>query len=146
VLSYDVTLVSASTDATLVAVDDVEVVVDTSAEGRPDAPNAAELLLMAVATCMSKGVRRAAASNRFEVGRVEIRVHGERQDRPPKMQRIAYEILVEVEGPDHRLDLLHRNVLKFGTVTNTVAPGVELSGTLRRWPAAPALVGRKPSA
>ena len=140
------TLVSASADATLAAVEDAQVVVDTSAEGRRDAPNAAELLLMAVATCMSKGVRRVAASNRFEVGRVEIRVHGQRQDRPPKMASIAYEILVEMDGPDQRLDLLHRNVLKFGTVTNTVAPGVELSGTLKRWPAAPDIARRTPSA
>lgn len=31
-----------------------------------------------------------------------------------------------------RLDLLHQNVRKYGTVFNTVALGTELSGVLRR--------------
>jgi uncharacterized OsmC-like protein len=135
VLEYDVSLVSASPDETRATVKDATVLVDTSAEGRRDAPNAAELLLTALATCMAKGIRRAAAMNRFEVGRVEIRVHGVRQDSPPKMASVRYEILVETDEPDHRLDLLHRNVLKFGTVTNTVGPGTDLDGTLGRLPA-----------
>ncbi len=111
---------------------DASIVVDTSADGRRDAPNAAELLLAAVATCMTKGVRRAAAMNHFEVRRIEVQVHGVRQDSPPKMLSIEYEILVETDVSDDRLDLLHRNVLKYGTVTNTVAPGVALEGSLRR--------------
>ena len=33
---------------------------------------------------------------------------------------------------DRRLELLHDNVKKFGTVFNTVAPGTQLSGMMRR--------------
>jgi hypothetical protein len=36
------------------------------------------------------------------------------------------------DEPDGRLDLLHENVRKYGTVFNTVAPGTELTGALRR--------------
>jgi hypothetical protein len=50
------------------------------------------------------------------------------------MARIDYEILVDSDEPDRRLELLHHNVQKYGTVFNTVAPGTELSGTLRRAP------------
>jgi len=39
---------------------------------------------------------------------------------------------VETDEPDRRLELLHENVKKFGTVFNTVAPGTQLSGVLRR--------------
>jgi uncharacterized OsmC-like protein len=81
---------------------------------------------------MAKGVRRAAAMNHFEVGRIEVRVHGIRQDAPPKMASIRYEVRVETNEPDQRLELLHRNIRKFGTVTNTVAPGTDLDGILRR--------------
>jgi acetyl-CoA carboxylase carboxyltransferase component len=42
------------------------------------------------------------------------------------------DIVVDTDEPDRRLDLLHDNVRKYGTVFNTVAPGTELSGTLRR--------------
>ncbi len=48
------------------------------------------------------------------------------------MESIGYEIVVHTDEPDHRLELLHRNVKKFGTVFNTVAPGTQLTGTLRR--------------
>jgi len=39
---------------------------------------------------------------------------------------------VETDEPDRRLELLHENVKKFGTVFNTVVPGTQLSGVLRR--------------
>lgn len=131
-LEYDVLLLSPAADDTRATVKDAELELDTSSDGRRDAPNAAELLLTAVATCMTKGVRRAAAANQFEVGRIEVRVHGIRQDSPPKISQIRYEVLVETDASDHRLDLLHRNVRKFGTVTNTVAPGTDVDGTLGR--------------
>ena len=136
-LEYDVNLVSCSSDDTRGMVEDAELLLDTSNGGRRDAPNAAELLLMALATCMTKGVRRAAAMNHIEVGRVEVRVHGVRQDSPPKLSQIRYEVRVETDASEQRLDLLHRNVRKFGTVTNTVGPGTDLDGTLSRLVAAP---------
>ena len=57
---------------------------------------------------------------------------GVRQDVPPKMESIRYEIIVDTEESDQRLSLLHENVKKYGTVFNTVAPGTDLSGSLRR--------------
>ena len=50
----------------------------------------------------------------------------------PRMESISYEVIVDTDEPDHRLELLHDNVKKFGTVFNTVAPGTALSGVLRR--------------
>jgi len=54
------------------------------------------------------------------------------------MSRIEYEITVDTDESNHRLALLHDNVRKYGTVFNTVAPGTELAGTLRRTGAAEA--------
>jgi len=48
------------------------------------------------------------------------------------MESITYEIVVDTDEPDRRLDLLHDNVRKYGTVFNTVAPGTKLSGLLLR--------------
>ena len=59
-------------------------------------------------------------------------MHGVRQDVPPRMERIDYEIVVDTDEPDRRLDLLHDNVKKYGTVFNTVAPGTDLQGVLVR--------------
>jgi hypothetical protein len=48
------------------------------------------------------------------------------------MERIDYEIVVDTDESDRRLELLHENVKKYGTVFNTVAPGTVLEGVLRR--------------
>jgi tRNA A58 N-methylase Trm61 len=42
------------------------------------------------------------------------------------------EIVVDTDEPDRRLELLHDNVKKYGTVFNTVAPGTDLQGVLVR--------------
>lgn len=63
---------------------------------------------------------------------MEVKVHGVRQDVPPRMESITYEIVVDSDEVDRRLDLLHENVKKYGTVFNTVAPGTKLTGVLRR--------------
>lgn len=111
---------------------DATLSLDTALAGRRDAFNPAELLLAALSACMIKGIERVAPMLKFSFGGVEVRVHGVRQDVPPRMERIDYEILVETDEPDHRLALLHENVKKYGTVFNTVAPGTVLEGVLRR--------------
>jgi uncharacterized OsmC-like protein len=50
----------------------------------------------------------------------------------PKMVRINYEIVVDTDENDQRMDLLHRNLRKYGTISNTLAKATELVGTIRR--------------
>lgn len=109
-----------------------EIPLDTDLAGNPDAFNPAELLLAALSACIVKGIERVAPMLQFDLRGVEVRVDGVRQDVPPKMESITYEIIVDTDETDRRLELLHENVQKFGTVFNTVAPGTKLSGVLRR--------------
>ncbi|MDO9598328.1 MAG: OsmC family protein [Azoarcus sp.] len=111
---------------------DAEIALDTDLGGRPDAFNPAELLLAALSACMIKGIERVTPILKFQLRGVEVRVHGVRQDVPPRMESIDYEILVDSDESEQRLALLHDNVRKYGTVFNTVAPGTELTGVLRR--------------
>jgi len=111
---------------------DAEITLDTDMGGRPDAFNPAELLLAALSACMIKGIGRVAPILKFRLRGVEVRVHGVRQDVPPRMESIDYEIVVDTDEDDRRLALLHDNVRKYGTVFNTVAPGTALAGTMRR--------------
>lgn len=105
---------------------------DTDLAGRPDAFNPAELLLAALGACMLKGMERVAPILKFELRGVDVRLHAVRQDVPPRIESIDYEIIVDTDEADRRLELLHTNVKQYGTVFNTVAPGTRLSGTLRR--------------
>jgi uncharacterized OsmC-like protein len=111
---------------------DARIALDTDLAGNPDAFNPAELLLAALSACMIKGIERVVPILKFQLRGVEVRVHGVRQDVPPRMESIAYEIIVDTDEADRRLDLLHDNVRKYGTVFNTVAPGTQLDGVLRR--------------
>jgi uncharacterized OsmC-like protein len=111
---------------------DSSITLDTDLAGRSDAFNPAELLLAALSACIIKGIERVMPILKFELRGVEVHVHGVRQDVPPKMESIRYDIVVDTDETDQRLNLLHENVKKYGTVFNTVAPGTDLRGVLRR--------------
>ncbi len=109
-----------------------DITLDTDLAGRADAFNPAELLLAALSACIIKGIERVAPTLKFSLRGVEVRMQGVRQDVPPKMESISYEIIVDTDEVDRRLELLHDNVKKYGTVFNTIAPGTDLAGILRR--------------
>lgn len=109
-----------------------EVVLDTDVRGRADAFNPAELFLASVAACMIKGIERVTPILKFDLRAVEVRLHAVRQDAPPKIASVDYEVLIDTDESEHRLELLHSNVRKYGTISNTVAVATKLSGSLRR--------------
>ncbi len=128
---------------------DAAVALDIDPAGRADALNPAELLLAAVAACMLKGIERVVPMLGFRLAGAAVRVHGVRQDAPPKMLRIDYDLVVDTDESDHRIELLHANVRKFGTISNTIAAAVELTGSVRRgsvagdartWPVSPVTI------
>jgi len=69
---------------------------------------------------------------KFNLRGVEVKLHGVRQDSPPKMISIDYELIVDTEESNRRLELLHTNVRKFGTISNTVAAATRLEGRIVR--------------
>lgn len=111
---------------------DAIVVLDTDMAGQPDAFNPAEMLLASLAACILKGTERVIPMLTFDLRGIEVSMHGQRQDSPPKMVRIDYEIIVDTDESDQRLDLLHRNLQKYGTIYNTLAGATTLVGTIRR--------------
>ena len=111
---------------------DATVVLDTDVMGRRDVFNPAELLLAAVAACMIKGIERVTPMLKFHMSGVEVRLIGVRQDSPPMMASIDYELIIDTDEDDRRLELLHQNVRKYGTISNTVAAATKLQGVIRR--------------
>ena len=81
---------------------------------------------------MIKGIERVAPMLHFQFRGVEVRLHGVRQDSPPFMSSITYDLIVDTDEDDHRLDLLHQNVRKYGTISNTVAAATKLEGKIVR--------------
>ncbi len=113
---------------------DARIVLDTDMAGRADAFNPAEMLLASLAACILKSAERVTPMLGFDLRGIEVSLDGRRQDSPPKLIRIDYEIVVDTDETDARLDLLHRNLQKYGTIYNTLAGATELTGTIRRRP------------
>jgi uncharacterized OsmC-like protein len=60
----------------------------------------------------------------------EIVVTAEREVSPPRIARIAYRLTVETDEPARKMELLHRNIAKQGTIYNTLARACEVTGEL----------------
>ncbi|MDX2275470.1 MAG: OsmC family protein [Hyphomonadaceae bacterium] len=131
-LSYDVSARRVDAHGGTAETKSASITLDTDLAGRTDAFNPAELLLASIAACMIKGAERVAPMIKFDLRGMEVRLHGVRQDAPPKMIRIDYEIIVDTPETDQRLELLHKNIRKYGTVSNTIAAATELNGVIRR--------------
>lgn len=131
-LEYNITATRLDAHGSLARCKNAEVTLDTDVAGRDDAFNPAELLLTALVACMIKGIERIMPMLKFSLRGVDVVLHGVRQDSPPRMARIEYVISVDTDESDERLELLHKNVQKFGTIYNTVAAGTELVGQMVR--------------
>lgn len=111
---------------------DARITLDTDVKGRVDAFNPAELFLAAIAACMIKGIERVTPMLQFDLRGVEVRLQGVRQDSPPKIISVDYELVLDTDESEQRLELLHRNVQKYGTIYNTAAAATVLSGRIVR--------------
>jgi uncharacterized OsmC-like protein len=131
-LTYAVSAVRIDAHESVARCKEAEVVLDTDISGRDDAFNPAELFLAAIAACMIKGIERVLPLIHFNLRGVEVKLNAVRQDAPPKIISVHYELTVDTEETDQRLDLLHQNVRKYGTIYNTVAQATELTGIVKR--------------
>jgi len=95
-------------------------------------PGPADLLAAAFAACMLKNVARSSAMMPFAYESAEVEVVMHRQDAPPRFTAIEYALHLVTAEPEHRLELLHRNLQKFGTVYNTLAAVCEVTGSVTR--------------
>ena len=131
-MQYEVSARRLDATGSLATSHGAEVRLATDMEGRKDALNPVELLLSALAACMVKGAERELPTLKIQLDGMSLNLVADRQDTPPKLTAIRYEITVATAESDARLDLLHRNILKYGTISNTLTGAVALTGTIRR--------------
>lgn len=131
-LEYHVTARRLDQHGAVATAKNAQLTLDTDLAGRADAFNPAELFLASIAACMIKGIERVTPMLKFDLRGVEVRLHAVRQDAPPLIVSVDYQLIVDTDESDQRLDLLHRNVRKYGTISNTVALATRLEGTIGR--------------
>jgi len=101
---------------------------DTGSYADRTRPGPAELLCASLAVCLLKNVERFSELLTVEYELARVEVEAERSDVPPAMTRMHYRLEIVSNEPTRRIELLHRNVRKFGTITNTLAAAVDLTG------------------
>ena len=101
---------------------------DSSPETGGELPGPAELLCTAFAACLLKNVERFSGMLPFEQHGASVRVTAERRQDPPRFTRIRYELRVLTDEPAQRVDLLERNLARYGTVYNTLAAACDVAG------------------
>lgn len=131
-LEYSIIAERVDASGSLATVRQAEVPLDTSLEGRTNAFNPAELLLGALAACIIKSAERAIPLLGFDLRSMTVHLHAVRQDAPPRITRIDYLVTIDTDESDHRLELLHKNIRKYGTISNTLAPALALDGRVTR--------------
>ncbi len=108
----------------------LDVAFDGTAGRVDDLPGPADILSASLCACILKNVERFAQMLPFRYESASVEVSAEREEPPPRIVRVSYHLRVITDEPPARVELLHRNLRKFGTISNTLAAACELSGTI----------------
>ena len=130
-LSYKITAHSESAGNATANANQSEIRFDASSGRDNQLPNPAELLLTALAACILKNTERYSEILHYPYKSAKITVKGERSDQPPSMQKIEYILEIETDIDERKLNNWHKNILKFGTISNTLANACELNGEIK---------------
>jgi uncharacterized OsmC-like protein len=115
-------------EGSMVRSKNAELKIDTSMAGRLDALNPVELLLASLSACLIKGIERVAGTLGIEYESVDVSLTARRPVDDARIEDINYLVRIETEADRNKLDLIHKNLMKFGTIYNTIRSGTTLTG------------------
>ncbi|MHA6522895.1 hypothetical protein [Tessaracoccus sp. G1721] len=75
-----------------------------------------------------KNIERSSQLLGFAYSTADVTVTARRHDAPPLFVAIAYRVVIVTDEPKRRVDLLHRNLRRYGTVYNTLAAVCDIDG------------------
>ncbi len=88
----------------------------------------ADLLGAAFAACLLKNVERFSRILPFRYQGASVQVALEREQRPPRISKVRYRLRILTDEPEERVRLLERNLVRFGTIYNTLSQACDVSG------------------
>ena len=95
-------------------------------------PNSAELFLGTFASCIFKNVERFSEMMKFSYLKTSLAVKATRLESPPRMEHLSYKLIVYSQDKKWNIDLLKKNIEKFGTIYNTVKQPCSISGKITK--------------
>lgn len=129
-MEYSVKGVSASSGSAVISAKSNEYSFGIKAD-QPELAGPAELFLSAFAACCLKNVERFSSILHFNYEKAEIEVRGIRQENPPMFTAINYTLMIKSHDPKLNPDLLHKNLIKFGTIYNTLNAVCDIEGQIK---------------
>jgi uncharacterized OsmC-like protein len=131
-MNYSVNASISSNKEATVHIKESEVNFGISPDTEASLPNPAELFLGSFSACILKNVARFSVMMNFEYSSAELKVNAVRLEKPPRMDEIQYELIIYSEDDSLNIDLVHKNIQKFGTIFNTVKACCTVSGTIKK--------------
>ena len=130
-MEYFVKAISSSKDKASIKIKESEIVFGITSESADNLPNPAELFLGSFSACILKNVERFSMLMNFEYSHAEILVKATRLEKPARMDKLNYELIIYSQDINLNINLLKKNIEKFGTIFNTVKPSCTILGDIK---------------
>ncbi len=131
-MNYSVKADASSKSKASILIKHSEISFGITPEAADTLANPAELFLGSLSACILKNLERFSEFMNFEYTRAEITINATRLDKPPRMDEINYELRIYSQDSNLNLDLLNKNIEKFGTIYNTVKISCAITGTIEK--------------
>jgi uncharacterized OsmC-like protein len=131
-MNYSVKANISSNKDAAVHIKESEISFGVSPDTEANLPNPAELFLGSFSACILKNIARFSVMMNFEYSGAELTVSAVRLEKPPRIDEIQYELIVYSQDDSLNIDLLQKNIEKFGTIFNTVKACCAVSGTIKK--------------
>lgn len=109
-----------------------EIVFGITTESETTLPNPAELFLGSFSACILKNVERFSHLMHYKYSKAELTVSATRLEKPPGMDELHYELKIYSQDKNLNINLLKKNIEKFGTIFNTVKASCNVNGQIKK--------------
>jgi len=129
-MEYFVKAISSSKDKASIKIKESEIAFGITSESADNLPNPAELFLGSFSACILKNVERFSILMNFEYSHAELLVRATRLEKPARMDKLNYELIIYSQDINLNINLLKKNIEKFGTIFNTVKSSCTILGEI----------------
>jgi uncharacterized OsmC-like protein len=130
-MEYKIEASSTANNGAIISVKQNDIDFGITSKSEAISPNPAELFLGSFAACVLKNIERFSNLMKFTYSGADITVKAIRTNSPPKMTDIVYDLTIYSDDSSLNVNLLKKNIEKFGTIYNTVKLSCKIASTIR---------------
>jgi uncharacterized OsmC-like protein len=131
-MNYHISATSFSNQTALLHINESNIKFGTTSSESETLPNPAELFLGSFAACILKNVERFSGMMKFNYEKATLSVNAARLENPPRMESLVYELTIYSQDEKLNIQLLKKNIEKFGTIYNTIKLSCSITGIINK--------------